>query len=151
MLILCNSVERNSHFHHWSFFGMRFLFGNIIENTPGCVADATEESGKTTTELEDEPEENCMPVYVRTINGKTIKIKCDRKQKAATESEKVERKTSIPRGRTYLVHQGKMLKDKKTMSLRILGGMEKFWTHSNQKKKEKRKGSWRKCVKVKRR
>ena len=74
---------------------------------------ATETSGKTTIELEDELEE--MTVFVRTINGKTISIKCDRKQKAATVSEKVERKTSIPRGMTYLVHQGKMLNDKKTL------------------------------------
>ena len=47
-------------------------------------------------------------------------------------------KTSIPRGITYLTHQGKKLNDKKTtkennigaeaaieMSLRLLGGMEK--------------------------
>ena len=81
---------------------------------------------------------NCMTVYVRTNNGKTISIKCDKQQKAATTSEKVERKTSIPRGMTYLAHQGKVLNDKNTteennmgaeatieMSLSILGGMEK--------------------------
>ena len=122
MLMLCNSVEGNFHFHHVSFFGMMFLFEHI-ENPLGVwqaqtahqsikeyefddyiFAFATEISGKTTIELEDELEENCMTVFVRTINGKTISIKCDRKQDAATVSEKVERKTSIPRGMTHIVH-----------------------------------------------
>ena len=48
----------------------------------------TEDSGKITANLEheddlvheDELEENCMTVYVRTINGKTIRIKCHREQ-----------------------------------------------------------------------
>ena len=82
---------------------------------------ATEISGKTTTELEDDLEENCMRVYVRTINGETISIKCDRKQKAATVWEKVERKTSISRGMTFLAHQGKMLNDKKTIQENSFG------------------------------
>ena len=63
---------------------------------------------------------------------------------------------------TYLVHQGKVMKEKKTreennigtettieMSLRLLGGTEKnelMHTQLNQKKIERRKGSWRKCV-----
>ena len=79
-----------------------------------------------------------MTVYVRTINGKTISIKYDRQQKAATILETVERKTLITRDVMYLVNQGKMLNDKKTieehnigtettneMFVRVLGGMEK--------------------------
>ena len=74
-----------------------------------------------------------MTIFVRTNSGKTINIKCDKKQKAATILEKVERRSSI-----YLVHQGKVMKEKKTteennirtettieMSLRLLGGLEK--------------------------
>ena len=83
-------------------------------------------------------EENGMTIYVRTSSGKTISIKCDKKQKAATISEKVEIISTIPRGMTYLAHQGKATNEKKTieennigtettieMSLRLLGGMEK--------------------------
>ena len=46
-------------------------------------------NGKTTTELEleDEAEEDGMTVYLKTISGKTISIKCDKKQKADTVSE----------------------------------------------------------------
>ena len=59
-----------------------------------------EVNGKNTTELEhkDEFEENYMTrialrvptltVYVKTISGKTIRIKCDKKQKADTVSKK---------------------------------------------------------------
>ena len=79
-----------------------------------------------------------MTVFVRTINGKTISIKCDRQQKGARILETAERKTSIPRGMMYLASQGKVLNDKTTieennieagttieMSLRIIGGMDK--------------------------
>ena len=77
-------------------------------------ASATEISGKTLTELEGEPEENCMTVNVKTISGKTISITCDKTHKADTVSEKVEMKTPIPRSLTYL-DQGKVLNDKKTI------------------------------------
>ena len=83
-------------------------------------------------------EENYMTVYVKTINGTTISMKCNTKQKAATFLDEVERKSSIPRGMTDLAHQGKVMNEKKTieennigaettmeMSLRLLGGMEK--------------------------
>ena len=42
----------------------------------------TETSEKINTELEheDELEENSTTEYVKTISGKTINIKCDRKQ-----------------------------------------------------------------------
>ena len=44
----------------------------------------TEVNGKNTTEPEheDEFEENCITVYVKTISGKTISIKCGKGQKA---------------------------------------------------------------------
>ena len=70
----------------------------VFEFDDYIFAFTSEVIGKTTFELEVELEENCMTVCVRTNNGKTISIKCDKKQKAATISEKVERKTSIPRG-----------------------------------------------------
>ena len=43
-----------------------------------------EVNGMNTTEPEhkDEFEEKYMTVYVKTISGKTIRIKCDKKQKA---------------------------------------------------------------------
>ena len=106
---------------------------------------ANEVSEKTTTELDNALEENYMTVYVKTINGKTISIKCDKKQKAATISDDVERRSLIPRGMTYFVHHGKVMNEEKTikennigtettieMSLRLLGGMEKSeLTHLN--------------------
>ena len=54
----------------------------------------TEMNGKITTELEleNELEENSMTVYVKTISGKTIRTKFDKKQKAYRGSEKVEMK-----------------------------------------------------------
>ena len=57
---------------------------------------------------------------------------------AAVISDEVERRSSIPRDMTHLVHKGKMMSEKKTikennieaeatieMSLRFLGGVEK--------------------------
>ena len=38
-----------------------------------------------------------MTVHVKTISGKTTIVKCDKKQKAATIAETVERRTAIPR------------------------------------------------------
>ena len=48
-----------------------------------------EVNGKNTTEPEHkgEFEENYMTVYVKTICEKTIRIKCDKKQKADTASK----------------------------------------------------------------
>ena len=40
-------------------------------------------------------EENYMTVYMKTISGKTIRIKCDKKQRADTVSEKFEMRTAI--------------------------------------------------------
>ena len=98
-------------------------------------------NGKDTTkpEHEDESEENYMTVYVKTISGgKTISIKCDKKSRKQIQFlQKIEMRTAIPRGITYLTHQGKVLNDKKTieesnigaettieMSPRLLGGLE---------------------------
>ena len=77
----------------------------------------TEVDGKNTNEpeLEDEFEENYMTVYVKTISGKTIRIKCDRKQKSRYSIGKIEMRTAITRGKTYHTHQGKVLNDKKTV------------------------------------
>ena len=93
---------------------------------------------KTIVELEEEIEDNKITIYVRTSSGNTISIKCDKKQKAASVSDEVERRSVIPRGMTYLVHHGRVVNEKKTteennneteitieMSLRLLGGMEK--------------------------
>ena len=55
---------------------------------------ANEVSEKTTTELDNALEENYMTVYVKTINGKTISIKCDKKHKAATILDEVERRSA---------------------------------------------------------
>ena len=46
---------------------------------------ANEVNVKTTIELDEVLEENYMTVYVKTINGKTISIKCDKEQQAARQ------------------------------------------------------------------
>ena len=117
-------------------------------------------------ENDDMLEENNMTVYVKMIYEKTTSIKCDRNMTAAVISDEVERRSSIPRDMTYLVHKGKMMNEKKTikennieaeatieMSLRLLGGMEKneqMDTHETEEDGEKRE-SWRKEKKEKRR
>ena len=104
-------------------------------------------------------EENYMMIYVKMTNGKTISMKCEGKQTAATISDEVERRSMIPRDTTYLVHKGKVMIEKKTieennieaeatleMSLRLLGGTEQsesMDTHETEEDREK-KGSWRK-------
>ena len=72
-----------------------------------------EASGKTIAEPEDEIEKNKLRIYVRTSSGKTISIKCDKKQKAAIMSDEVESRSLIPRDMTYFVHQGKVMKNRK--------------------------------------
>ena len=75
-----------------------------------------EVNGKNTTDLEhkDEFEENCMIVYVKTISGKTIRIKCDKKQQADIVSNKILNENSDS-SRNNLPHPPrKMLKNKKT-------------------------------------
>ena len=88
--------------------------------------------------INDRVENLNMTGYVRTFSGKTISVKCDRRQNAVRIMEIVERKTSTPRDQLYIVNQVKVLNDKQTieesstearatieMSLRIMGGMEK--------------------------
>ena len=79
-----------------------------------------------------------MTIYVRIISGKTLSIKCDRRQTIARILDDVERKTTIQQHVFYLANQGKALSDKKTieesnieagttieMSMRLQGGMKK--------------------------
>ena len=112
-----------------------------------------EENSKVIDDLPDD--ENYMTIYVKTINGKTISIKCEGKMTAAVISEEVERRSLIPRDMTYLVHKGKVMREKKTkeendieaeatleMSLRLLGGMEKneqMDTHETDENREKKR------------
>ena len=148
---LCNSVEGDPQCHHGFFYGVMFLFNGVktlqartaqfmsffcvwqalraqqsikhYEFDDYDLAPTTETSGKITTELEheDELEENNMTVYVKTISGKTISTKCDKKQKADRVSKKVEMKTSTPQSTIYLFHQGKVLNDKKTKEENKIG------------------------------
>ena len=66
-------------------------------------------------ENDDLLEKNFTTIYVKTINGKTISIKCEGKMTAAVISDEVERRSSIPRDMTYLVHKGKVMSEKKTI------------------------------------
>ena len=72
----------------------------------------TEENEENTKESDGLLEETYMTIYVKTINGKTISIKSEGQQTADDKSEEVERRTLIPRGMTYLVHQGKVMSGK---------------------------------------
>ena len=47
-----------------------------------------------------------MTVYVRIISGKTISIKCERRQTFARILHEVERKTMIPKDLHYLTNEG---------------------------------------------
>ena len=93
-------------------------------------------------ENDDVLEENYMTVYVKMIYGKTISVKCDRNMTAAVISDEVERRSSIPRDMTYLVHKGKMMNEKKTVKENNLGGMEKnkqMDTHETEEDREKKR------------
>ena len=70
---------------------------------------AKEVNDEIASENDDVPEENDMTVHVKTINGKTISIKCDKEQKAAIVSDEVGRRS------WHLVRQGKVMNEKKTM------------------------------------
>ena len=52
-------------------------------------------------------------MFANEVNAKTT-IDLDDVLEAAAFSDEVERKSSIPRGMTYLVHQGKVMNEKKT-------------------------------------
>ena len=106
-------------------------------------------------ENDDMLEENYMTVNVKMIYEKTISIKYERNLTAAVVLDEVERRSSIPRDMTRLVHKGKMLSEKKTMkehnieaeatiemSLRLLGGMEmneQMDTHEAEEDREKKR------------
>ena len=109
------------------------------------------------TEMSDDVlEKNNSTIYVKTINKKTISICYYESMKAALMLEEVERRTAIPRDMTRVTHKGKAINGKKSMKdnnidanetiemlLRLLGGMDvnEQWTHTKQRKTEKRKGS----------
>ena len=127
---------------------------------------ATEVNEKTTIELDDVPEENYVTVYVKTTQWKDNHCtKCDKKQKAASFSEEVERRSWIPRGMTYLVHHGTVMNEKKTieennigagttieMSLRLLGGMdESDMKDTSETEEGEKRENWKKQVKANRR
>ena len=82
---------------------------------------ANEASEKTTIELDTALEENYMTEYVKKINGKTISIKYDKKQKAAAISDEVGRRSSIARGMTYVVHHRKVMNERKTIEENSIG------------------------------
>ena len=56
-----------------------------------------------------------MTVHVRTFNGKTISIKCGRRQEAKKIKAEVERKTKSPKEQQHLVCQGIALKEGTTI------------------------------------
>ena len=93
---------------------------------------------KIIVEPEGENEKNMITIHVRTSSGKTIIIKCDKKKKAMSILDEAEKRFTIPRSMTYLVHHGIVLNGKRIseennigtettiyMSLRLLGRMEK--------------------------
>ena len=107
---------------------------------------SNEFAGKIIVEPEGENEMNMITIYVRTSSGKTTSIKCDKKRKAVSILDEVERRSTIPRSMTYLVHHGKNNIGTETtidMSLRLLGGMEKSelmdTLESEEDKEKKRK------------
>ena len=78
---------------------------------------AYEVSEKTTTELDNALEENYMTVHVKTTNGKTISIKCEKNRKQLLLSDEIERRSLIPRGMTYLVHPGQVMNENEKNSM----------------------------------
>ena len=78
-----------------------------------------------------------MTVYVRTISGKTISIKCDKRQGITRIKDEIERRTKIPKALQHLVNQGTTVSERKTiegsniknettleMTLRLQSGMK---------------------------
>ena len=99
---------------------------------------SSESTGKTIVEREGKTEKNKLTKNVRTSSGKTISIKCEKKQKTTSILDEVGRRSAIPRSMIYLAHHGKVLNEKRTkeennigtetlieMSLRLLGGTDK--------------------------
>ena len=78
-----------------------------------------------------------MTVYVRTISGKTISIRCDKRQSITRSRDEIERKTKIPKALQHFSKQGKTPTERKTiqehnimnettleMTLGLQGGMK---------------------------
>ena len=93
----------------------------IYEFDVHIFAPTTEVTGKTIFELEGENEINMIRIYVRTSSGKTISIKCDKKRKAMSILDEVERRSAISRSITYLAHHGKVLNEKRTIEENNIG------------------------------
>ena len=56
---------------------------------------STEFAGKIIVEPEGENEKNMITIHMRTSSGKTISIKCDKKRKAMSILDEVERRSAI--------------------------------------------------------
>ena len=80
-----------------------------------------------------------MTVYVRTISGKTISMRCDRRQSITRIKDEIERKTKIPKALQHLSKKAKTLIERKTiqektimkeatleMTLGLQGGLKEF-------------------------
>ena len=80
-------------------------------------------SPRKITSSTDEFEENYMTLYVNAISGKSIRIKCDKKQKADTVFEK--KKNEILNDKKTIEESNVEAETTIEMSLRLLGGMEK--------------------------
>ena len=52
-----------------------------------------------------------VTVHVRTISGKTISIKCDKRQSITRIKDQISRKTKIPKDLQHLVNQGRALSE----------------------------------------
>ena len=105
---LCNNIEGSPrrHSHQEYFYEMRMLcVQEKYEFDDNIFMVPMEVNGKNTMEPEhkDEFEENYMTEQVKTISGKTIRIKCDKKQKAETVSTKNRNEISDP-SRNNLPH-----------------------------------------------
>ena len=75
-----------------------YLFKNIIEEN--CVI-CNEGMNDVNEKL------SYMTVYMRTISGKTISFRCDRRQSITGIKDEMERKTKIPKALQHLSNQGK--------------------------------------------
>ena len=96
---------------------------------------AVEESGTIFNEgMNNEREKYFyMTVYVRTINGKTTSIRCNRSQNITRIKDEVDRNTKMPKALQHLSNQGKALSERKNiqenniineMTLGLQGGMK---------------------------
>ena len=91
-----------AHQSHKEYEFQDYIFALVTEENYKIL-----EEGKIKNRVE-KPD---MTVCVKTIRGKTISVKCDRRQNAKRIMETVERKASIPRDQMYSVNQGKVLND----------------------------------------